>query len=251
MKIGISAIGYNCAEHMDKVLAPWLSKEYDFEIVVSIAHGLFPEYDKLGFPIQSTDGTINKLNEYVNNGFIQSLNVLEKPTYEKDIRNTTLPVLLEANVDYIWLLDLQDEIYTSTDIKNIVRFIKHNEFISSFNINFKNYVIDDKHFVDNFVAPRIWNNKLNKGVKEFYYDNEILFNNGVTAKSASSITIPQNIAFIKHLSWVGSEQYLQNKISFQKLHYGQCSYKMENGKLSLDKSYYLKNGIPEPTIYNE
>lgn len=251
MKIGISAIGYNCAEHLDKVLSPWIQKYDDFEILISIAHGLFPEYEKLGFPIESQDGTIGKIQKYQQDGFIGSFSYLTTPTYEKDIRNVTLPYLLDNEVDYIMLLDLQDEIYTPEDIKKIVNFIKMNEFISSFNINFKNYIIDNNHYVNNFIAPRIWNNKLNGGIKEFYYDNEILFNNGKTAKDSSCITIPQNIAFIKHLSWVGSQQYLQNKINFQKIHYGQCSYKMENGVLKLDDDYYIKNGINKPIIYKD
>src|ERR1017187_10484432 len=132
MKIGISAIGYNCAEHLDKVLAPWLRKDYDFEIILSISHGLFPEYEKLGFTIESKDATIQKLKEYKSKGLINSFTVLNNSMYEKDIRNTTLPDLLTHNIDYLWLLDLQDEIYTPDDIKKIVTFIKFNEFISCF-----------------------------------------------------------------------------------------------------------------------
>ena len=253
-KIGISAIGYQCAEHMDKVLAPWLDFNSKYNnIIISVAHGLFPETQKLGYPIFSTDGTIEKLKEYESKKLIKKFTLLESPTFERDIRNFTLPHLLDSDIDYLLLLDLQDEIYTEENIINILNFAKRESFVSFFKINFKNYVIDNHHYVDDFTAPRLWNNKLNKGVKHFYYDNEILFNNGKKADDTSCILIPKNIAFVKHLSWVGSKEYLQRKIEFQKIHYGHCSYKWDSKKdqLALNDEYYLKYNLQKPTIYND
>jgi len=251
-KIGISAIGYECAEHLDKVLAPWIEfNEKHQNVIISTAHGLFPETASLGFPLLSSDATIIKLKAYEEKGLIKKFSILTEPTFEKDIRNATLKALFDENIDYLWLLDLQDEIYTYQDILNIIKFIQRENYISYFKINFKNYVIDESHYVDDFIAPRIWNNKINGGVKEFYYDNEILFNNGKRAEETSCIAISKNIAFIKHLSWVGSEEYLKRKIQFQKIHYGQCSYKFENGKLQLDNEYYARSNLLKPIIYNE
>lgn len=253
-KIGISAIGYQCAEHLDKVLAPWIdfNKKYN-NIIISASHGLFPETEKLGFPIKSTDGTIEKLKEYETKNLINQFIFLETPTFERDIRNSTLPFLLSKDIDYLLLLDLQDEIYTEKNIIDICNFITRENFVSFFKINFKNYVIDNNTYVDDFVAPRIWNNKLNGGIKQFYYDNEILFNNGKKADDTSCITIPRNIAFVKHLSWVGSKDYLKRKIEFQKIHYGHCSYKWndELNQLALNDEYYLKYNLQKPTIYKE
>jgi hypothetical protein len=254
-KIGISAIGYECKEHLEKVLSPWrkLRLKYPNQFFISVAHGLFPETSDLGFPILSTDGTIEDLENYYNSGIIDNLYILQEPAYEKDIRNVTLKSLLSIDIDYLWLLDLQDEIYTEKEILSIISFIENEEFIPTFKINFKNYVFDMNHYVNDFIAPRIWNNKLHKGVDKFFYDNEIIFNDGSRADQLSTKIIPNNIAFIKHLSWVGSKEYLTRKIEFQKRHYGQCSYLWNNEKdcLDFDLTYYKKYSKLRPEVYKD
>ena len=254
-KIGISAIGYECKEHLWKVLQPWreVRSKYPNQFFISVAHGVFPETKSLGFPIFSTDGTIEDLETCYNSGIIDSLKILQDPAYEKDIRNVTLPFLFSKDIDYLWLLDLQDEIYTEKEIIDIISFVELENFIPTFKINFKNYVFDSNHYVDDFIAPRIWNNKAHKGIDQFYYDNEILFKDGLKADQLSTKVIPQNIAFVKHLSWVGSKEYLNRKIEFQKKHYGQCSYIWNNEKdcLDFDLSYYKKYNIHLPKVYKD
>ena len=253
-KIGISAIGYECKEHLWEVLSPWreLRTKYPNQFFISVAHGVFPETKSLGFPILSLDGTIQDLELCYNSGIIDNLNILQYPAYEKDIRNTTLPFLFSKDIDYLWLLDLQDEIYTNKNILSILDFIQQESFIPTFKINFKNYVFDLNHYVDDFIAPRIWNNQLYNGIDKFYYDNDILFKNGSKANSLSIKTIPKNIAFVNHLSWVGSKEYLNRKIEFQKKHYGQCSYRWNDNKNSLefDLDYYEKYNILVPEVYS-
>jgi hypothetical protein len=253
-KIGIVAVGYECAEHLDKVLKPWLdfNKKYN-NIIISITHSLFTEGAKLGLPILSTDDTIEKLKEYEYTNAIHNLNVLQYPVEQQDARNECLKYLLTQDIDYIYLLDIQDEIYTEDNIINILNLIQKENFISCFKVKFKNYVIDNFHYVDDFVAPRIWNNRSNGGVKLFYYENEILFNNGKKADETSCLTIPANIAFIKHLSWCGSKEYLKRKIACHNIHYGHCSYIWDENTdtLSLNQEYYLKYNLPKPVIYKE
>jgi hypothetical protein len=230
MKIGISAIGYECAEHLDTVLKPWINckklcnEQSGDQFIISASHGVFPETNKLGFPIYSTDGTIEKLQNYEKNNDLDYFQITNSPTFEKDLRNITLQYLFHQEIDILWLLDLQDEIYTEAQIYNILNYVENNE-ADWFKINFKNYIFDNNSYVDDFIAPRIWKNYTNNGINCFYYDNEILFNNGLKAQDVKNITIPKDIAFIKHLSWVGSKDYLKRKINFQKIHYGLCSYK--------------------------
>jgi hypothetical protein len=254
-KIGISAIGYECKEHLWKVLAPWreLRTKYPNQFFISVAHGVFPETKSLGYPILSTDGTIEDLEICYNSGIIDSLNVFKEPAYEKDIRNVTLPFLFSKDIDYLWLLDLQDEIYTEKEILSIISYIEEESFIPTFKINFKNYVFDINHYVDDFIAPRIWNNKLNLGVDKFIYDNDIIFKNTLRADQLAVKIIPKNIAFVKHLSWVGSKEYLNRKIEFQKNHYGQCSYMWNNEKecLDFDLSYYQRYNIQLPNVHKD
>lgn len=254
-KIGISAIGYECKEHLWDVLAPWrsLRSKYPNQFFISVAHGVFPETKDLGFPILSTDGTIEDLELCYNSGIIDNLYILQEPAYERDIRNVTLPSLFSKDIDYLWLLDLQDEIYTEKEILAILSFIDEENLIPTFKINFKNYIFDLNHYIDDFVAPRIWNNKLYNGVDKFFYDNDIIFKNGSRADHLAMKTIPNAIAFIKHLSWVGSKDYLIRKIEFQKRHYGQCSYLWNDEKncLDFDFQYYKKYNKSIPELYKD
>jgi hypothetical protein len=254
-KIGISAIGYECKEHLWNVLAPWrnLRSEYPNQFFISVAHGIFPETRSLGFPILSLDGTTADLEMGYNSGIIDNLNILQYPAYEKDIRNQTLPFLFSKDIDYLWLLDLQDEIYTEQEILSILSFISTENFIPTFKINFKNYIFDLSHYIDDFIAPRIWNNKLYDGVDKFFYDNDVIFKNGSRADHLPTKLIPNNIAFVKHLSWVGSKEYLNRKIEFQKKHYGHCSYFWNHDKdcLDFDLNYYQKYNKELPTVHKD
>ncbi len=78
-KIGITAIGYDCKEHLENVFKPWeLVKEgflYDFveSVHVGFTHGCFVETAQLGFPVMSTDGTIEFLKQKKEEGFIETL----------------------------------------------------------------------------------------------------------------------------------------------------------------------------------
>lgn len=251
MKVGLSCIGYECAEHLDAVLAPWLSCS-EHEIIISVAHGIFPETACFGYPIFSTDETIPKLQALANNGKIH-FQIAETPTFERDLRNITLPPLMEKEPDVIWLLDLQDEIYTPEEISNIIKFINKNGEFDWFKINFKNYVFNTHTFIDDFVAPRIWRTDRNGGIAGFYYDNEMIFKNGELQSAFLNTTVPLDLAFPKHLSWVGSKEYLKRKVKFQHQHYGHCSYRWneELNRLEFDYSYYSKLNKPLPPIYHE
>jgi hypothetical protein len=253
MKIGISAIGYECEEHLDKVLNPWFDfKSKHNNIYISVTHGVFPETHKLGYPIYSKDNTIQKLHKYENDKKIDYFQILDTPTFEKDLRNSTLQFLFYNKIDLLWLLDLQDEIYTEDQIYNIINYVEKSNK-DWFKINFKNYVFEEDIYVDNFIAPRIWKNYTNDGINQFYYDNEIIFNNGKEAQSLEYDIIPKEIAFIKHLSWVGSKEYLNRKINFQKMHYGNCSYSWndQTNKLEFNMDYYSKINEKPPIIYKD
>lgn len=274
MRIFVSAIGYNCAEHLDDVLSAFMatkkmSKEIlvGLEVTISVAHGVFPEIAQLGFPTHSTDGTENKLREYFEKGYdtrkhlthmadsdvlikLDKLVIADKPIFEKDLRNLTLEGFNLQDYDLLWLLDLQDEIYTLDNIMEALNCINRSKFTDWFKINFKNYVIDNETWIDGFCPPRIWRTKPHGGIKGFYYDNEIEYNDGSRAPNHPSAPIPRGKVFVKHLSWVGSPEYLQRKIQFQKLHYGHCSYRWNEteGKLEFDPEYYKKTGEGQPVL---
>lgn len=253
MKIGVSAIGYECEEHLHKVIAPWNNHKINAEVHISVSHGVFPETAKLGFPIKSTDGTLVELNKYYMAGIVGKVTVTEQPTFEKDLRNLTLPYLFDKKVDLLWLLDLQDEIYTVDQINAIIKYVEENPFNTWFKINFKNYVFDYNTYVNDFTAPRVWRTDRCGGIKEFYYDNEIVYNNGVAANDLPNELVPRDVAFVKHLSWVGSPEYLKRKINFQKIHYGDCSYAWDEqaNKLIFNEEYFKKFNKEKPNTFKD
>lgn len=256
MKVAISAIGYECMEHLSEVLRPWedlrISGKLDF--FLSVAHGVFPETHQLGFGIESQDGSHDHIQDFP---IVDNFVFLKDPTYEKDIRNSTLPYLFDKGFDLLWLLDLQDEIYTSVEILRIIDFVFDpiNKDIDWFKINFKNYVFENSCWIDDFVVPRIWKNPTRDkvGIKRFHYDNDIEYKDNSLAANRPFKIVPKNIAFIKHLSWVGSKEYLQRKINFQKIHYGACSYAWdeERGRLTFNDEYYIKYNKVKPELNYE
>ena len=120
MKLAISAIGYECAEHLNEVLAPWEELKKHHKVRISAAHGIFPETHKLGFSVESRDDSHNIIPAHPS---IDNFVFLEEPTYEKDIRNATLPFLFEEEFDLLLLLDLQDEIYEVNQILKAFKFV--------------------------------------------------------------------------------------------------------------------------------
>lgn len=255
MKIGISALGYECKEHLEEVLKPWLSDKVNAEVIISAAHGVFPETHSLGFSTVSTDGTVQELLELERKGIIAKASIADRPMYEKDLRNLTLATLFDSGVDYLWMLDLQDEIYSVKEINQILEYISDPSLNTNcwFKLRFKNYVFDDNSYIDDFTAPRIWRNDRCGGILGFHYDNEITYNNGAKQDVLFHSVVPKEVAFIKHFSWIGSPEFLKRKINFQRLHYGQCSYQWNQEKncLEFDDNYYLKNKLTKPTVYKD
>lgn len=265
--IFVSAIGYNCEEHLQKVLSCFLMlkgifSRVDKKVTISVAHGVFPEVHELGYSVHSSDKTEELLRIYKEEDMIlmsgedvsiDSLFIAKEPMLEKDLRNATLKGFDLNQYDFLWLLDLQDEIYSLENITKILAFIHKNEFLDWFKVSFKNYVINDKTWIDGFTPPRIWRTKIHGGIEGFYYDNDIKYKDGSLANNLPSITIPASVAFVPHLSWVGTPEYLKRKIEFQKKHYLSCSYEWdeENNRLKFNKDYFVKNNIPFPELHSD
>lgn len=253
MKIGINFLGYECKEFLPKVFEAWKEYQKEEEVYISVTHGIFPETHKLGFPIESTDGSIEELIKLYENGTINDLVIADQPMFEKDLRNLSLAPLFNKNVDLIWLLDA-DEHISIDEIRKIVAFISSNNHFDWFKINFKNYVFDEKTYVNDFIAPRIWRTDRNEGIAGFYYDNEIMYKNGKSHTIYPNTVIPRDVAFPRHLSWSGSESYLKRKCAFQEIHHnGLCSYKWDEKqkRLIFNDEYYKKAGINPPILYKD
>lgn len=256
MNIGITSIGYQCREHLDKVFAPWVKikqgalKDKIDNLWIGTAHACFVETFVAGYPKDSTDGTVDAFNEYKNQGVIDQLTLFENPDYEFNVWNSNLPFLFGKNIDLLWMINL-DEVWELEEISTLIDITKKHPQADYFKINFKNFVFNYNTYVDDFVVPRVWRTNRNGGIKGFHYDDEMTFNNGETDKKVPFLVIPKNVLFPKHYSWVGSKEYLQRKLRFQTEHYLISSYKWDDEKdcLAFNEEYYEKFNKEKPTLY--
>jgi len=252
MKFGILCNFYGFPQYLHQVLKSWLNIS---DCIFAAASCKFDQYLEINYIKEDLEtGKILK-NNYSN---IFKYIYTEKVSNDSIIRNYPLQYLLSQNVDYVWLLD-EDEFYTIKQIEDIKDFIKFQEFVPYFKINFKNYFNDEKHWVDGFCPPRIFKVKTNNlNLDRFYFENDVFYKdknkNDIDYKSLSCIEIPKNVAHIKHYSWCGDKNFLKNKVKYQNLRYnGICSYQWNEQKqeLELNNDFYQKFNLNQPNIYIE
>ncbi len=265
IRIGVIAVGYQCAEQFRAVMSPWAAlrcgvydedvgvrvQEPQLDIKICCTTALFKEHHDAGFTYDNKP-TEDILEQYKAGGVLDEYVVVREPIVDYVSRNHCLDYLGQFDIDLYWQLDLFDEYYTQSDILKILAFIQRNSLVDWYRVNFKNYVGDEKHYVEGFAPPRIHWAKRNGGVNRFYWDNELNYKNGKRAEQCSSLTIPESVAQVRHLSWCGSPEFLKRKIAYQHRCLGHCSYRWDETKgLVLDESYYNKTGETKPIINEE
>lgn len=260
IKIGLVIATYESAENLERSLEPWLAIKNDYNVILSAFHAVFEEHHQNGKPILSVDGTVDILKTLKNDKKLDYLNISDTPLSEAAARTLAIEPLLKDVVDYVWILDAQDEIYTTDQIKNIINYIIKYPDVAVFKICFQNHVIRENTVLkDAFIPNRIWKVKsLPFILDKFSWDNDCFYKRGeeiISDKFLKTKTIPQNLVFVKHLSWVGSKERLIDKINYQNLHFGErvggfgCGYKWNYGenKLEFNPNYFasVKQPIPE------
>jgi hypothetical protein len=250
MKIGIISSAYNCAEYLEEALRPWGEFKEESDTTISVVHVCFKENQELGFPPKSSDDTESILKELNDEKIIDFLHIERKPLDEADSKSICLDYLKKQDVDYMWLLGL-DEIYTVDQIKQIIKFVEFNKFITWFSINFKNYLFNDNTWVDGFCPPRIFNMKCNGGIDRLYYDDDVIYNDGSDYKVTSHLEIPRHIAHIRHMTWLNNETS-KMKCEYQKYRWGEdfCSYlwNYDTSELEFNENYYEKHNKQKPNL---
>lgn len=250
MKIGIIGVGYQC-EKISEKLSPFFSSSVQFYTWITSA--LFKENQDLGKTYENAkmEKELVLLQE---SKLIDGFSIVKDPILDFESRNECFNNLRQHDLDLVWQLDLFDEFYTPQEVLKTIGFIKNNPYYDSYHVNFKNYIGKnaDRYVLD-FAPPRINWVKKNGGLKSWYWDNFVEFNNGAKSQNLSKIIIPKNICNPKHLSWVGSEEFLKNKIAYQHKALGHCSYvwNEEKNDIDFDKSYYKKIGLAMPEVYHE
>lgn len=261
MRIGILACLFDCAANLESVLRPWFDLNLQvlgIELKISAVSGMFKEYAELGYGENALDiETARELLCHKKYPF-DSLSLINDPYSitdtnqlrffsEAETRDFALRYLLSEKVDLVWLLD-GDEIYRARQIESIISYICKNGLADWYSITFKNYIFDGKVWLGGFHPPRIfWTNR-RQGIRSLYSDNIILYCDGSRSVELSGMIIPQEIAHIKHLTWLHING--KKKYEYQMRHFGECSYvwNYKENKLEFNEEYYRKYGQQLPCL---
>ena len=245
--IGIIFCGYNSEPYVRAALSPFLKRDDCFISAVSVP---FKEYESQQ---DYEDETTNILREHAHKGEIK---LVEWPRFipEFEARNLALHNI-PSTVDYYWMVDA-DEIYTDEDIDAIIKFVEENEQ-AWYRICLKNFVCDTKTYMEEpFCPPRIFKTHFNGDFgPEFYWDNDICYNRlgenqKVDYKALPNETIPKEVAWIAHYSWLNDE-IGKRKVAYQQNHFGHCSFKWGEKGLEFDEEYFEKTGEEKPKLIYE
>lgn len=251
-KIGIVGVGYQC-NNLNEILEPWLKLKalYPNSIFISITTALFKEQQELG-KVYDNNEMEKEVNSLLSNNKIDYFNIVKEPILDFQSRNYCWENLKNHDLDLVWQLDLFDEYYSFEEIVNTLKWIKEEHLYDTYHVNFKNYIgINKDRYVLDFAPARINWVKKNKGIKKWYWDNWLEYNNNIKSEFSSRRIIPRAICNPKHLSWVGTKDFLINKINYQHKAIGCCSYSWNNEKqdLDFDYNYYRKFNIIIPEIH--
>lgn len=254
MRVGILCNFYGFPHYLNDVLKSWF--KFKDRFIFAAASCKFDQYLNINYLKEDTETAFRLKTQYKD---LISYVYDTQISNDSIVRNYPLNYLLENKADYIWLLD-EDEFYTEDQINNILNFVESEPFVPWFKINFKNYVNDEKHWIDGFCPPRIFRASFNKlKLDRFYFENDIIYkdkdNKDIDYKTLANLEIPKSFAHVKHYSWCGDKEFLKNKVKYQLLRYnGICSYKwnQKEEKLELDiDNYYNKFNINPPTIIKD
>ena len=255
MKIGIIFCAFDCEDLIEKSLTPWIEASSVIDDIAEIGVVSVPFKD---FEPRDNQKTVAKIQNMLFSApekvksFLLSQN---EPVTEAEARNMPLQYFLEKEFDLIWMVDA-DEYYSLQEIKNIIKFVENNPLTAWFSINFKNYIFNDKTWIDGFRPPRIFRTSCDCfTLKEFYWDNDLNYEHRIVKDRPVAYTqlpsqnVPKALAQVTHITWLSDERS-KRKVEYQKKHFGDCSFDWseENNKLIFNPLYFLKHGAPLPIV---
>lgn len=249
-KIGLILAQNNEINFLPDCLSPWIEFRKTNPLLIVALDVCFDE-NGVG---NSTDGSLELLTEYQEDGKIDYFQPLWAGLKEHEARNVALKWLLDQGVDLIISVG-SDEIFKESEIKQIFDYVNKDKFTAVFKIHYKNYINDKSHYVLGFKPNRIWRVKYNNfKISEFFWDDDVKYlgkNSSVMDKDLPSKVIPNVI--VDHFSWLDCERS-RKKIEYQSNHFSPpiglgCSYKWENGKVVFDAEFYKKTCQPVPEIH--
>jgi hypothetical protein len=254
MKIGLLCCFFDCEEMLYEVIHPWLqAKDDGNDMSIAVSYGMFKEYKEFGY-----EDNDEKTLDLIRGGnwhdflYVQPKDVLQT---EAEIRNHSLQKLLEEKCDIIILLD-GDEVFTLEEVENIIRFVEDNEFITWFDIEFKNLTFSGNTYTKGFRPPRVF--RVNSGdfkLDSIYWDNDMSYlskdGNKITYKDLSKKSISTDLVNPLHHTWLNNERS-RKKIQYQEEHFKNgagCSFKWSENGLEWDEEYFIKTGREKPELH--
>lgn len=244
-KLGIIYLSYGRPELEEKALGPFISLREKNICKIAAASSIFPEYlnlieDKETYKRLKKLKDDNKIDYLYNNAIVFS---------EASLRTVLLNQLLDCEL--IMLLDA-DELIDEESISKVIEFVNKFPDIYYFDMAFRNYVFDDKHYLDDIYFKRLFRNFKDDPIKQVYWDCDFEWNSGKD-KDKPRMKIPSHICRVEHLSWIGEQA--KNKVKYQEKHFGAnfCSYKWneQENKLEFNEKFYEMTGQPIPRVYNK
>lgn len=249
MKLGVIISVYNGIEFLEECLKDWISLKSKLDIKIAIVDCLFTNFK--GETPNSNDGTIELLENYLQQGKIDFFQKLQPNLEESTARNIGIEYLLNQDVTHV-LTTAPDEIFNSDEIQYLFNFLKNDTQNAVFYLNYKNYIGNKNTYILGFKPKRIWKTQyescLFNGLR---FDDDGMFYEVNTKHllkddNFPSITIPD--LQIKHYSWLDGETS-EKKIQYQNSRGWVCSYKIENNKVSFNEEFYQNKEMPK--LYHE
>lgn len=250
-KIGLICALHNEIDFIPRCLEPWIEYRKNNQLLISCLDVSFLENGGG----KSTDGSAELLEKYKEENKIDFYQQLGNGLKEHEARNVTLKWLLEHGVDTILSIGI-DEMFKIDEITKIFDYVQKEQFVAVFKIHYKNYVGDEKHYVNGFTPNRIWRVNYNKcQLKEFVWDDDQKY---ITEQGQEVMdrNLPTKIIpgiQIKHLSWLNGRRS-KNKIIYQNAHFSTgCGYKWNEQTQSVEINYefFKKTGQIPPEILEE
>ena len=249
MKVGFITVGYDCAGFLEDCFAPLSG--VNFEHKIYCLHGVFSEFSEIGKTLEQDGETAKEFARLKDQGTINVLLTQPEPAPQTELRNHLLDLARQDGCEIVFILD-SDEHFTTEQLNRIVGFVEATPEFRWYKLAYQNFVFDNQHYIEGFVAPRIF--RTNGFTWTFSNDGTF---NGKSMYELPWCQVPETLTGkVKHLSWcysdsTESKQRIKDKIAFQHIHYGHCSYiwNTEKDCLEFDRSFYSANSLPVPQVF--
>lgn len=260
MRIGCIFVAWQSEDLLPQSLTPWVEARrarlggHDF--VIAAVCTPFEGFENAG----PRDGTERLLLEAKERGDIDTVITLDNPVKETVARGLALSFLVGAQCDLIWQAD-SDEIPTLAQIAAVVSYVEVNPLYTWYRLCYRNAVFTpDQYLAEPFTPPRIHRvQPVGSGdyrAEAFWDDNNVSYSGSMGGRldvQFASVTVPQSVSWIRHLSWLNDERSC-TKIRYQLegRRWPECSFRWDDKTgLVFNEQYYSRRGLPLPEVLRD